>query len=43
MTKKIKPQDNTANQKNRNKGTIGTNRQTAQVHGNRSKQKKQGV
>lgn len=38
MSKKIKPEDNAANQKNQNKGTPGVNRQNAQVHGNRSKQ-----
>ncbi|MGM0497923.1 MAG: hypothetical protein ACQESJ_08400 [Bacteroidota bacterium] len=38
MTKKIKPTDNTSNQKNANKGTDGTNKQYDQVHGNRSKQ-----
>ncbi len=42
MSKKIKPSDNTANQKNSNKGTSGTNRQYDQKHGNRSKQKQQG-
>ncbi|WP_415886592.1 hypothetical protein ACMXYO_01080 [Neptuniibacter sp. QD37_6] len=34
--RKIKPEDNEANQKNPNKGTKGTNRQYDQVHGNRS-------
>jgi hypothetical protein len=38
MTKKIKPQDNTANQTNANKGTTGTNRQYDQAQGNRGKQ-----
>ena len=42
MTKKIKPSDNTSNQKNSNKGTSGTNRHYDQKHGNRSKQKQQG-
>jgi len=42
MTKKIKPSDNTSNQKNKNKGTPGTNRQHDQAQGNRSKQKQQG-
>lgn len=42
MTKKIKPIDNTSNQKNANKGTPGTNRQYDQVHGNRSKQQQKG-
>lgn len=42
MKNKIKPQDNTSNQKNPNKGTPGTNRQHDQGHGNRSKQKQQG-
>ncbi|WP_164517552.1 hypothetical protein [Pseudoalteromonas rubra] len=35
---RIKPQDNSANMPNANKGTSGTNRQHDQVHGNRSKQ-----
>lgn len=45
MSKKIKPEDNSANQKNPNKGTSGTNHQYDQMHGNRSKQKhkKQGA
>jgi hypothetical protein len=34
----IKPQNNTANMNNTNKGTAGTNKQNSQVHGNRSKQ-----
>ena len=38
MSKKIKPEDNAANQPNANKGTSGTNKQHDQVHGNRSKQ-----
>tara|TARA_R110001583_G_scaffold15582_1_gene64048 strand:- start:552 stop:707 length:156 start_codon:yes stop_codon:yes gene_type:complete len=42
MKKHIKPSDNTANQKNPNKGTSGTNRQYDQKNGNRSKQKQQG-
>lgn len=37
--KKIKPSDNHANQKNRNKGTSGTNRQFDQAQGNIGKQK----
>jgi hypothetical protein len=41
MKNKIKPQDNTSNQKNPNKGTPGTNRQNGQVHGNRSNQKQE--
>jgi len=41
MTNKMKPQDNTTNQQNANKGTKGTNRQHSQVHGNRSKQLEQ--
>jgi hypothetical protein len=41
MSKKIKPQDNAANQKNANKGTDGTNRQYDQAQGNRGKQKQQ--
>lgn len=36
--RKIKPEDNEANQQNPNKGTKGTNRQHDQVQGNRSKQ-----
>lgn len=38
MTKKITPANNNANMKNANKGTSGTNKQYAQVHGNRGKQ-----
>jgi len=38
MDKKIKPQDNHANQLNPNRGTKGVNRQYAKVHGNRGKQ-----
>lgn len=38
MAKKIKPKDNSANQRNANKGTSGTNKQYSQVHGNRGKQ-----
>jgi len=41
MTKKITPQNNTANQKNANKGTAGTNRQYDQAQGNRGKQLEQ--
>lgn len=37
-SRKIKPADNASNQRNKNKGTPGTNRQYDQVHGNRSKQ-----
>lgn len=40
--KKIKPIDNSANQKNANKGTPGTNKQYDQKHGNRGKQIQQG-
>ena len=40
--KKINPTDNSANQKNPNKGTPGTNKQYDQKHGNRSKQIQQG-
>lgn len=36
---KIPPPDNSANMKNRNKGTSGTNRQYDQAQGNRGKQK----
>lgn len=39
MSKKIKPIDNQANQKNVNKGTKGINKQYAQVQGNKGKQK----
>jgi hypothetical protein len=44
MTKKIKPQDNAANQQNANKGNPGANRQHDQAQGNRGKQiqQKQG-
>ncbi|NLS14902.1 hypothetical protein HGP28_18760 [Vibrio sp. SM6] len=38
MTKKITPADNSANMKNANKGTSGTNRQYSQAQGNRGKQ-----
>ncbi|TCK09137.1 alpha-amylase [Marinobacterium mangrovicola] len=38
MTKKIRPQDNSSNIKNPNKGTPGTNRQRDQNQGNRGKQ-----
>ncbi len=38
MAKKITPQQNQSNMQNANKGTSGTNKQNAQVHGNRSKQ-----
>lgn len=38
MSKKITPQQNQANQQNANKGTKGTNKQYAKVHGNRGKQ-----
>lgn len=37
--KKITPSDNSSNQQNPNKGNVGTNRQNAQVHGNRGAQK----
>lgn len=36
--KKIDPQDNHANQPNKNIGSDGVNKQNAQVHGNRGKQ-----
>lgn len=39
MSNKITPQQNQSNQSNANKGTIGTNRQYSQVHGNRGMQK----
>ena len=38
MSNKIKPQDNSANQRNANKGSNGTNRQYDQAEGNRGKQ-----
>jgi len=38
MSKKISPQDNSANQQNANKGTAGTNKQNSQTEGNRSRQ-----
>jgi hypothetical protein len=37
MTKKIKPQDNSSNMKNRNKGTDGTNLQYDKAQGNKGK------
>lgn len=39
MSKKIKPADNQANQKNPNKGTPGVNTQYAKAQGNKGKQK----
>lgn len=36
--KRIKPADNASNQKNRNQGSFGTNRQYDQAMGNRGKQ-----
>lgn len=38
MSNKIKPQDNSANLRNANKGVDGTNRQYDQAQGNRGKQ-----
>ncbi|MET4161270.1 hypothetical protein ABIE61_001102 [Marinobacterium sp. MBR-111] len=38
MFKKIRPQDNSANINNANKGSSGTNRQYDQGQGNRGKQ-----
>ena len=38
MKKQIKSADNAANQKNANRGSIGVNKQYAQIHGNRGKQ-----
>jgi len=38
MGKKIKPEDNRANQQNANKGTSGTNKQYDQAQGNKGKQ-----
>lgn len=37
----MKPQDNSSNMKNANKGTDGVNKQYSQVQGNKSKQLKQ--
>ncbi|NRA53887.1 MAG: hypothetical protein HRU23_07050 [Gammaproteobacteria bacterium] len=37
----IKPQDNSSNMGNANKGTSGTNKQRGQAQGNRSKQLQQ--
>lgn len=34
MSKRIKPDNNKANQKNANLGTAGTNKQYDKVHGN---------
>jgi hypothetical protein len=39
VSNKIKPQDNSSNIKNTNKGTPGTNKQRDQNQGNRGKQK----
>lgn len=39
MSKKIKPEDNSANMKNRNTGTTGTNEQYDAVQRNKSRQK----
>lgn len=39
MPKKITPDQNKANQQNKNKGTKGTNKQYDQAQGNRGKQK----
>lgn len=36
--KHIDPADNASNMRNKNEGTLGTNRQYDQVHGNRGKQ-----
>ena len=38
MSDQINPSDNISNQKNPNKGILGTNMQYDQVHGNRGKQ-----
>lgn len=38
MSEKIKPEDNSANQQNPNKGTPGTNTQYDKAQGNRGKQ-----
>jgi len=37
IIKRIIPKDNSANQKNANKGTSGVNKQYAKVQGNRGK------
>lgn len=42
MAEKIEPKDNSANMRNANKGSPGTNRQYDQVQGNRGKQIGQG-
>lgn len=42
MAEKIDPKDNSANMRNANKGSPGTNRQYDQVQGNRGKQIGQG-
>lgn len=41
MKKSIKPEDNSANQQNGNKGTPGTNKQYDQAQGNRGSQMEQ--
>lgn len=38
MNKKMNPNDNKSNQKNANKGTIGTNKQYNKAQGNKGKQ-----
>ncbi|WP_269092903.1 hypothetical protein [Pseudoalteromonas sp. GCY] len=39
----MKPEDNSSNMKNVNKGTDGVNKQYSKIHGNKSKQhQKQG-
>ena len=40
--KKIKPENNSSNIANANKGTKGTNKQNGQMNGNRSKQLQKG-
>ena len=43
MAEKIAPKDNSANMKNGNKGTSGTNRQYDQAQGNRGTQMNKAV
>jgi hypothetical protein len=38
MANKVTPKNNSANQKNANKGTSGQNKQNSQANGNRGKQ-----
>lgn len=41
--KKIDPKDNATNQKNKNKGTDGTNKQFDKVQENKNKQKQEQI